>query len=551
MLKTLRVQNFAIIDDISLDFEEGLNVFSGETGAGKSIVIEALGFALGARGDVTLIKDGTDKMSVTATFTSVALPDEIREQHQLSADVFTLKRELDRKGRNKAYVDGRAVNVTTLSQIGQQLVDFHGQHEHQSLLHSSVHLFLLDKFAKHDALVQKVADAYHRAQTLQAQLDAARLSAQEKERLLDMSQYQLDEIERVNPTANEDLQLEQELPKLKHAGRLLENAAEAYNELYSAEDSATARVSRAAKEVAAMAELDENMSSLGEDLNNALLTLEDVASTLGDYKDSLSIDPDALDKMLDRHEKIKRLKAKYGPEITDVLNTAKQLKERIENLKHAEEHEEDLRNELAKAQKELLKLSGQLHDKRMTAAEKLSARITEQIKPLGFNQVRFSVSVEMDEENLSSTGADHVEFLFSPNPGQALRPLKNIASGGEISRVMLGLKTVLAPTVPVMVFDEVDAGIGGETGWLVGEKLRACAQGRQVLCVTHLAQVAAQAHQNFLVTKTADKNETHVSIMPLSMQQLPAEISRMLGGKTNTRSAAFEHAKELLQKAGR
>ena len=551
MLKSLHVQNFAIISDLSLSFAPGLNVFSGETGAGKSIVIEALGFALGARGDVTLIKDGADKMSVTATFTSNTLPDAIREQYGLTADVFTLKRELDHKGRNKAYVDGRAVNVTTLSQIGQHLVDFHGQHEHQSLLHSAVHLMLLDKFAKHDTLVQKVNSAYHDVQTLQGKLDAARLSAQEKERLLDMSQYQLDEIERVNPTANEDLQLEQDLPKLKHAGRLLENAAAAYNELYTAEDSATSRVSRAVKEVTAMAELDENIADLATNLNNALLTLEDIAATLGDYKDSISIEPDALDKMLERHEKIKRLKAKYGPEITDVLHTACQLKERIENLKHAEEHEEDLKNELAKAQKELLKLSQQLHDKRLAAAEKLSAQITQQIKPLGFNQVRFAVSVEMDEENLTSTGADRVEFLFSPNPGQALRPLKNIASGGEISRVMLGLKTVLAPTVPVMVFDEVDAGIGGETGWLVGQKLRACAQGRQVLCVTHLAQVAAQAHQNFFVDKTADKKDTHVSITLLSTKQLPAEISRMLGGKADARSAAFEHAKELLQKAGR
>lgn len=551
MLKSLHVQNFAIISDLSLSFAPGLNVFSGETGAGKSIVIEALGFALGARGDVTLIKDGADKMSVTATFTSNTLPDAIREQYGLTADIFTLKRELDHKGRNKAYVDGRAVNVTTLSQIGQHLVDFHGQHEHQSLLHSAVHLMLLDKFAKHDTLVQKVNSAYHDVQTLQGKLDAARLSAQEKERLLDMSQYQLDEIERVNPTANEDLQLEQDLPKLKHAGRLLENAAAAYNELYTAEDSATSRVSRAVKEVTAMAELDENIADLATNLNNALLTLEDIAATLGDYKDSISIEPDALDKMLERHEKIKRLKAKYGPEITDVLHTACQLKERIENLKHAEEHEEDLKNELAKAQKELLKLSQQLHDKRLAAAEKLSAQITQQIKPLGFNQVRFAVSVEMDEENLTSTGADRVEFLFSPNPGQALRPLKNIASGGEISRVMLGLKTVLAPTVPVMVFDEVDAGIGGETGWLVGQKLRACAQGRQVLCVTHLAQVAAQAHQNFFVDKTADKKDTHVSITLLSTKQLPAEISRMLGGKADAHSAAFEHAKELLQKAGR
>lgn len=551
MLKELRVQNFAIISDISLSFASGLNVFSGETGAGKSIVIEALGFALGARGDTSLIKDGTEKMSVIATFTGADLPQEIRSQYQLTADVFTLKRELDRKGKNKAYIDGRVTTIAALSQIGRCLVDFHGQHEHQSLLHTAVHLTLLDKFAKHDDLTQQVKDAYQQVQTIEKKLEAARLSAQEKERLLDMSQYQLDEIERVNPTANEDLQLEQDLPKLKHAGRLLESAATAYHELYSAEDCATARVSRAAKEVTAMAELDENMAPLAENLNNTLLTLEDIAASLGDYKDSISIEPNALDKMLERHEKIKRLKAKYGPEITDVLHTAEQLKERIENLKHAEEHEQDLQNELTKAKTKLLQIARQLHDKRLAAAEKLSARITQQIKPLGFEQVRFSVAVEMDEENITSTGADHVEFLFSPNPGQALRPLRQIASGGEISRVMLGLKTVLAPTVPVMVFDEVDAGIGGETGWLVGQKLHACAQDRQVLCITHLAQVAAQADHNFFVSKIVRDRQTHVRIQPLQEAQLPAEISRMLGGNKDTHSAAFEHAKELLQKAGR
>ena len=203
------------------------------------------------------------------------------------------------------------------------------------------------------------------------------------------------------------------------------------------------------------------------------------------------------------------------------------------------------------AQKQLLQLSRKLHEKRMAAAEKLSALITEQIRPLGFNQVRFSAAVEMDEENPGPTGADKVEFLFSPNPGQSLRPLKNIASGGEISRVMLGLKTVLAPTVPVMVFDEVDAGIGGETGRLVGEKLHKAAEGRQVLCVTHLAQVAAQADQNFRVEKKAAHNATDVTIAPLSGDHLTAEIARMLGGNADKRSAAFTHARELLQEAKR
>ena len=551
MLRCLTVQNFAIISDLTLHFAQGLNVFSGETGAGKSIVIEALGFVLGARGDVSAIKDGADKMLVCAEFSSQDLPQNLRQEYQIAGDVFVLRRELDRKGKGKAWVEGRTVTVSALSQLGRHLVDFHGQHDHQSLLHSSVHLMLLDKFAKQEKLLCEVRQAYQQVQALQAQLDALRLSAQEKERLLDMSQYQLKEIEDVNPSAEEDSQLEQTLPKMKHAGRLLEMAQEAYYELYAAEDAASARAGKAARTLESMAELDESLAPLAQDVNSALVTLEEAANTLGSYKDDINLEPDALDKMLSRHEKLKRLKAKYGPEISDVLKTAEELRQKIDQLQHGEEHEQELQAELEKRQKVLLKLARELHEKRMTAGEKLAALITREIRPLGFNAVRFSVAVEMDEENVGPTGADKVEFLFSPNPGQALRPLKNIASGGEISRVMLGLKTVLAPTVPVMVFDEVDAGIGGETGWLVGQKLHQAAQGRQVLCVTHLAQVAAQANQNFHVSKTATQTATRVAISPLAQEGLIAEIARMLGGGADKHSAAFSHARELLKNAKR
>lgn len=549
MLTQLHIQNFAIISNLTLDFSNGLTVFSGETGAGKSIVIEALGFVLGARGDVSVIKDGAERMQVVAEFTSDALPTSVRQTYQISADRFTLRRELDRKGKGKAYLDGRPVTVSTLAQLGSYLVDFHGQHEHQSLLHSSVHLTLLDQFAKHDTLLTRVQAAYAHAQEIRAKLDALRLSAQEKERLLDLYAYQLKEIEDVRPTPDEDVQLEQALPKLKHAGKLLEMAQEAYDELYNADGCATARTTKAAKLLTHMAELDENLTQLAQDVNAALVTLEDAAATLGSYKEDMDVDPNALDKMLTRHEKLKRLKTKYGPELTDVLARAEELRKQIKNLQHAEEHEQDLENELAAAQAQLLKLARSLHDKRMSAAEKLAAQITGQIRPLGFNQVKFSVAVEMDEENITSTGADKVEFLFSPNPGQSLRPLKNIASGGEISRVMLGLKTVLAPTVPTMVFDEIDAGIGGETGHLVGQKLRAAAQGKQILCVTHLAQVAAQADFNFHVEKTAAKNSTQVTITALNGENLVTEIARMLGAGADKRSAAFTHAQELLRQA--
>ncbi len=545
MLISLRVEQVAIIDDLTLQFGPGLTVFSGETGAGKSIIIEALGFVLGARGDASQIKDGANKMTVEATFTTRALPPALRAQYGLTADLFTLRRELDRKGKNKAFVEGRTVTVSALAQIGQELVDFHGQHDHQSLLHANVHLALLDQFAKHDKLLLSVQKTWQTVQTLQQKLEMLRLSAQEKERLLDMSQYQLQEIERVSPRPGEDSELDQTLPKLKHAGKLLELAAEAYEELYGADGAAVSRAGKAARALNAMATLDENLSPLAEHVNGALLTLEDAANTLSSYKDGLDVDENTLDNLLERHEKIKRLKLKYGPEIADVLHTADELRTQIDRLQHVEEHEQDLENELRSARTTLLKQAQMLHDKRLQAAEKLSQLITAQIKPLGFNQVKFGVAVEMDEANITSTGADKVEFLFSPNPGSSLRPLKNIASGGEISRVMLGLKTVLASTIPVMVFDEVDAGIGGETGKRVGEKLRACAQGRQVLCVTHLAQVAAQAEHHFQVTKTADKNTTRVTITPLTGPARTAEIARMLGGG-DKKSAAYLHAQELL-----
>lgn len=550
MLEKLHVKNFAIIDDLTLSFGEGLHVFSGETGAGKSILIEALGFALGARGDSSVVKEGAPFMRVEATFGAGALPEQLKKNYQIK-DTFTLSRELDTKGKNKAFVNGRAVKVADLAQIGQFLVDFHGQHEHQSLLHASVHLQLLDQFAKHDKLVAQTETAWRDVQKLQAQLSAARMSAQEKERLLDMAQYQLQEIERVNPSAEEDVQLEQTLPKLKHAGKLSELGSESYDKLYAAENSATAQTGRALKALENMAELDENLSTLREKLAGVLGSLEDVAADLGAYKDGIDVDETTLDKMLERHEKIKRLKAKYGPEIADVLKTAEQLKARIDTLQNSEEREKEILTALQKAQENLLTLARELHDKRFAAAKKLSALLTEQIRCLGFAQVRFAVSVEMDEQNLTATGADKVEFLFSSNAGQSLRPLKNIASGGEISRVMLGLKTVLASTIPVMVFDEVDAGIGGETGLLVGEKLRACAQGRQVLCVTHLAQVAAQADKNFRVEKTSTKTATQVSIAALSGEALTSEIARMLGGNADKKSAAMLHARELLARYGR
>lgn len=544
MLTKLSVRNFAVISQVEFSPLAGLNIFTGETGAGKSVAISALSFVLGARGSVSLIKDGAEKLQVQAEFENT-LSKPLLQKYALSGKTLVLTRSLDRNGKSKATANGKPVPAAALAEIGRELVDFHGQHEHQSLLRPEVQLQLLDTFAKLNPLREKTGSAYRNWREAQARLDAAQLSEQEKQRQLDLYTFQLQEIEKANPQPNEDLELEQKLPQLKHAGRLLELAASAYTDLYSAENSAVSLLGRAARHAKEMADLDEQAAEVAERLVQAETLVSDAASDLSVYRENLHADPQTLDEMLSRHEKLKRLKLKYGPELTDVLKTAADMKVQIDRLQNAELLQEELEKEVQKTRKELDSLCEQLHTKRHAAAQKLAATLQKEISPLGFNGLAFEIAVEMDSENPGPTGADQVEFLFSPNPGQAPRPLRAVASGGELSRVMLGLKTVLAGNIPVMVFDEVDSGIGGRTATLVGQKLRAVSAGRQVLCVTHLASVAACADAHFYIEKSTDGKQTDVSLRALEGQTITQEIARMLGALSDQDETALAHARKM------
>lgn len=548
MLTQLSVRNFAVISAIDFTPKPGLNVFTGETGAGKSVAISALSFVLGARGSVSLIKDGTDKLEVRAVF-DASLPKSLLEKYALTGPTITLTRSLDRAGKSRALINGKPVPAAALAEIGRKLVDFHGQHEHQSLLHPEVQLTLLDRFAKLTDLREKTHTAWKAWREAQARLDAAQMSEQEKQRQLDLYDFQLKEIEAVSPKIGEDLELEQKLPQLKHAGRLLELASSAYQEIYQDENSAVTLLGRAAKQTREMAELDEQAAPLADALAQAETLLSDAAADLSTYQDGLHADPQTLDNMLARHEKLKRLKLKYGPELSDVLKAADEMKAQIDRLQNSALLQEELERDVQKTRKNLDTLCEQLHTKRHAAAQKLSATLQKEITPLGFNGLVFEIAVEMDGENPGPTGADQVEFLFSPNPGQAPRPLRAVASGGELSRVMLGLKTVLAGDIPTMVFDEIDTGIGGRTATLVGRKLRAVAQGRQVLCVTHLATVAACAHAHFYIEKSTDGKQTNVSLRALSAAEIVQEIARMLGALSDKDKTALAHAHKMLSDA--
>lgn len=548
MLKSLCVKNFAVISSVEFSPKPGLNVFTGETGAGKSVAISALSFALGSRGSVSLIKDGADKLEVQAVFDTSSLPREICQKYNLQG-TFCLTRTLDRKGKGKAFINKMPVPVTALAEIGKELVDFHGQHEHQSLLHADVQLNLLDHYARLQTLKSQVFSAWKKWQEALAQLQAAQMSEQEKQRQLDLCAFQLKEIESVHPKPGEDLELDQKLPQIKHAGKLLELAAQAYQFLYEDENSATALLGRASRQVADMAQMDESLERVADALAQAESLISDACAEISDYRDGLDADPQTIDEILTRHEKLKRLKLKYGPELEDVLKTAAEMKAQIERLQNAHLLEEELQKNAQKYRQQLDSLCEEIHEKRCGAAQKLSALLQKEISPLGFDGLCFEIAVEMDPQTPGPTGADQVEFLFSPNPGQTPRPLRQTASGGELSRVMLGLKTILAGEIGTMIFDEVDTGIGGRTATLVGQKLRQVAQGRQVLCVTHLASVAAGADAHFFIEKTTDGKTTQVGLKELSPKEIPQEIARMLGALSDTDAVALSHAQQMIDAA--
>ncbi|MFA5162318.1 MAG: DNA repair protein RecN [Elusimicrobiales bacterium] len=549
MLLGLDVKDFAVIEGVSLPFGAGLTVFTGETGAGKSLVVEALGFALGERAGVDWIRPGARKMEAEARFSSASLDDAARGRFAVTGDFFAVRRELDQRGRSRAFINGHPVSVSELCAYCDGLVDFHGQHEHQTLARNAAQLELLDRFASNSALLDKTRDAWRRRQAALARLEASRLSREEKERLLDLYGFQLSEIDKAALRPGEEAEIEAALPRLKNADRLRALSSSAHELLYSGEAAAVERLGAAARAAQELAALDVSLGRPAELIAQAQSAIEEAAGELAALRDGPDADPGLLDELLSRQDKISRTIKKYGGSAEAALALAQTLKAKIADLEDSDEREEELKKTAADAEKELSALCAQLHEKRFAAAKKLSALVLSEIAPLGFGEVRFSVSVEMDESSPGPAGADRAEFLFSPNAGQPARPLKNIASGGEMSRVMLGIKAALsgADRVETLVFDEVDAGVGGVVGRLVGEKMRRISESRQVLCVTHLPQVAAWADAHFAVSKTESRGRTVVAASAVEGPARAAEIARMLGGSSQASQAGLKHAKELLR----
>ncbi|MEK7745884.1 MAG: DNA repair protein RecN [Elusimicrobiota bacterium] len=548
VLKELFIRSFAVVEEARILPGPGLNVFTGETGAGKSILIEALGFLLGERASVDWLRAGAKSLEVKGVF-SGDMPEPIRKALGVAGEL-VLRRELDASGRSRAFVGDAPVSAALLSTACETLADFHGQHEHQSLLKPALQLELLDSFGGLLALRGRTAEAYRRWKSLNDEKESLTLNEAERERRMDLGRFQAAEIDQAAPRSGEEEELEAELPRLKHASRLMELSSRARELLCDGDGSVQESLGKAERLFAEMGRLDPPAGEALPGLARAIELVSEASSVLSRYQD-VAESPDRLDELLSRQDKLARLKKKYGASIAEVLAFRERVGAELKSLENREGRLSEIDAETARARLALESLCSELHQGRAKAAAKLSARAGAEFKDLALGPARLSVCVEMEEESFSASGCDRVEFLIAPNPGEALKSLRATASGGEMSRVMLALKTVLSreDKVPLLVFDEVDAGVGGEAARSVGAKLAELAKTRQVLCVTHLPQVACFAQTHFEVRKEVSRGRTRAVVERLSGEPRLQALARMLGGRAAT-EASRRHARELLESVG-
>jgi len=560
MLVELHVTNFALIDRLDLTFGAGLNILTGETGAGKSIIIDALGLALGGRAGADLVRTGSSKATVEAIFDLTHAPEEVRRRladagldGEDEEEMLLVTRELARAGgKSQCRINGRLMPVAVLKEIAEGLVDVHGQHEHQSLLAADRHIDILDNWGGKDALAlrQSVAARFGEASALKREREKLQTDARERARMLDLYRFQQEELASASLQPGEEDELNANRSRLANSEKLSAAAADAYATLSGAERGAGAldALNAALAAVEHVAALDENLSPLAETLQSAVSYAEDAARELRVYQESVEFNPERLEEIEARLDLIRTLKRKYGETLEEIIAYGAELAGKLDALENSEAREEELTAAIVEAEGKLNAAAAQLTKARRKASENFAAGIARELADLGMAATQFEVSIEV--QPVTSKGADKVEFLLSPNPGEPLRPLAKIASGGEMSRIMLAMKSVLARTgaIPTMIFDEIDVGVGGRTAQTIGDKLEALAREAQIMCITHLPQIASRAGAHFFIEKQVHEGRTTVSVAPLDAEGRIEEIARMLGGSRRS-EAVVQHAREMLSVA--
>ena len=562
MLQELDVENYAVAEKLRIRFHAGLNLLTGETGSGKSIVVDALSLLLGARASADVIRAGSPRARVAGIFEVTMTPAlaELLDGSGLQAEQGELivEREVLDNGKSRAYVNGRAVTLGFLRDLAPALGDIHGQHEQQDLFLNSTQLAMLDAFAGAGGAVEAIGEVYRRWRLAEKRLAELRGNEQERLRLLDLYRFQAREIEEAKLDAAEEQQLEQQRRILNNLSRVQQAAATAYDALYDSSVSAAAQVKNARRALEELERVDASVQPLLESLQTARAQIEDASLTMRAYLDRLEPDPERLERIEDRLALIEKLKRKYGVTLEAVLAHGREAAQKADDLESSDRTIAQLEKEQQAAADEYEALAAKLSRQRQAAAKKLETQVQKELASLAMPKASFEIAfqpVEAGTAGWTASGADRVAFLISANPGQPPRPLAQVASGGELSRITLALKSCLltpsakgrnAPSPRTLVFDEIDSGVGGRVAEALGQRLKALSESHQVLCVTHLPQVAGFADAHYFVEKREGGQQTFAEITELSPAQRVDELARMISGAKVT-DAAVEHARQMLK----
>ncbi len=542
MLRELRIKNLAIIDDLTVRFERGLNVLTGETGAGKSIIVDALSLALGSRTQADLVRSGEKEALIQAYF-----EDEENNLPDIGIDVsdgLILRRSLSSSGKSKAYINDTMVSLQSLGEVGKILIDIHGQHEHQSLMHIDKHRILLDSYGRLHTEREVAGSLYSEIQLLRKEKDDLHQMLRERAHRQDLLRFQVNEIDAACLRHGEKEALIEERAILSNLSRLKELAEMSYALIYGSEGSCTEKLSSVITKVKEMSLLDQSLSETLNLLESALPLLEDASISLRDLKNKYDLEPERLTEIEERIELIKSLERKYGEGEEAIMKYRDEAEKELKKVEFTDDRLNSLEGELRAKEDTLLETVRSLSEKRKKVAKIIENLVRKEMKELAFSDAEFRIDIK--QESITPAGLDRVEFLFSANPGEPPKPLIKIASGGELSRVMLALKSILADVdnIPILIFDEVDAGIGGRTAESVGKKLKKISGKHQVLCTTHLPQIASLGDFHLQIAKGQRDGKVYVEVKELGGKSRQDEIARMLSGKIT--DASLKHARELL-----
>ncbi|MFA9407540.1 MAG: DNA repair protein RecN [Candidatus Dadabacteria bacterium] len=550
MLLGLTLKNFTIIEDLSVSLSSGLNIITGETGAGKSIIVDAINIILGDKAPAENIKTGKEEAHIEALF-DISKDETIKERlvtsgFDIKSGELLIKRIIYRNSRSRVFINGSLSTLTLLSTITQGLVDIFSQHEHQSLLREDNHLKIVDDFGKTGDEASHLRYIYQYYSSIKKELDDLEQSKKDKVEKEDYLKFQLNEIENAALTIGEDERLGEEKLKLVNAERLEASASSAYEELYEKENSVLGTLQKLSNDFKEIAKIDPKLNEVAESIEKGMLQLEEAAFSIRDYTTELSSDSQTLEVIEDRIHLINSLKRKYGDTIEQIIQKRDEIEQEVSNIENFDERVRLLSEESEKVMGELLQLARTLSKTRKQSSKKLSEMLEQELKEVGIKGGKFHI--QFNDKVISSSGIDAVSFLFSANPGEDPKPLNKVASGGELSRIMLVLKEVIARVEggSVIIFDEADSGVGGAIAEAVGQKIRNLSRSYQVICITHLPQVAKFADSHLSVSKTHNDNKTQVTIKNLDENERVVELARMIGG-FNITQKTLDTAQEMLK----